>query len=77
MKFGWQISFYLIVFCLSFYTAIGQEESDEDENADLFKIDTPVNIDLDEKLVEEAVVRKKRRKKNVYYGIKTKRWFTK
>ncbi len=77
MKFRSGILIYLALFFMPGFIAMGQEKPEEDENADLFKIDTPVTIDLEDKPVEEAEVRTKKRKKNVFYGIKTKRWFTK
>ena len=43
-----------------------------------YSIDTPVTIDLDGMEEEEtAKPRKKKRKKNVFYGLKTKKGFTK
>ena len=43
-----------------------------------YSIDTPVTVDLDEIEEEEnAKPRKKKRKKNVFYGLKTKKGFTK
>ena len=45
----------------------------------MFTIDTPITIDLgDDKEEEEVVeIKKKKRKKKVFYGIKTKKRFTK
>lgn len=53
----------------------------QDENLDdLFKVDydTPLTIDLEEKEEEEEeVAPKKKKKRNVYFGIKTKKHYTK
>lgn len=49
-----------------------EEEEPQDER---FTIDTPVVLDLDEK-EEEPEKKKKKPKKKVFYGIKTKRGFT-
>ncbi|HET9052784.1 MAG TPA: hypothetical protein VFM90_01330, partial [Cyclobacteriaceae bacterium] len=52
---------------------LAQETEPEDQR---FTVDTPVNLDfLKEEKVEEAP-RKKRVKKKVFYGIKTKKGFS-
>lgn len=40
-------------------------------------IDTPITIDFEEEEEEAVAPKKKKRKKNVYYGVKTKKAFTK
>jgi antitoxin component YwqK of YwqJK toxin-antitoxin module len=42
-----------------------------------FTIDTPITIDLKEEEEEREGPKKKKRKKNVYWGLKTKKGFTK
>ncbi|MEO1052888.1 MAG: hypothetical protein AAFX87_19795 [Bacteroidota bacterium] len=78
MKFN-QVSFFVIVtsicFCLLPTGLMAQEEEGYDPAADLSVISTPLTINLDEE--EEAVeIKKKKRKRNVFYGLKTKKGFT-
>ncbi len=61
-----------IVICSNAY---GQEPEPTEE--DLLTIDTPITIDFKEDTeLERVEPKKKRRKKNVFYGIKTKKMFT-
>jgi len=56
--------------------ALGQDQPAEEEAEDArFTIDTPVTLDLDEK-DEEPEKKKKKPKKKVFYGIKTRKGFT-
>lgn len=66
-----------ILFLLLFWSARSQDAVD-----DLFKVsyDTPLTIDLNEEdaeaPVEPVAKKKKRRKPRIYYGLKTKKGFT-
>ncbi len=60
--------------CLTYLSCLSQEES----LSDIFKVDydTPLTLDLDEKKEDESVPeRKKKVKKNVFFGFKTKKGF--
>ena len=54
------------------------QEADPESTDKMFTIDSPVTIDLDEDEEEEEVVepKEKKPKKNVYYGLKTKKRYT-
>ena len=70
------ISIYFALFLSLKGIAIAQESiSSQDE---LFTIDTPITIDLKEDEEEEEIIEvpKKKRKKKVFYGMKTKKGFT-
>jgi len=49
-------------------------QKSEDE---LFRVDTPVTVELEKENSEPVSARKKREKRNTFYGIKTKKGFTK
>src|SRR5688572_13483578 len=59
-----------LFFALSGTLAFAQ---DEDQR---FTVDTPVNLDFLKEETEEAPKKKKKVKKKVYYGLKTKKGFT-
>jgi antitoxin component YwqK of YwqJK toxin-antitoxin module len=64
----------LTVILLATFDAFSQEQTDAEKD-ERFTIDTPVTLDFEEK--EEPVkVKKKKPKKKVFYGIKTKKGFT-
>lgn len=49
----------------------------DEEQDQRFTIDTPVKLDFDQKEEEPVTKKKKKVKKKVFYGIKTKKGFTK
>ena len=55
-----------------------QEDVDPNSVDERFTISSPVTIDLDERedYLEDVEVKKKKRKRKVFYGIKTKKRFT-
>lgn len=63
---------FLALLSLPFFAAAQENEQDADER---FTIDTPVTLDF-EKEEEEKPKKKKKPKKKVYYGLKTKKGFT-
>lgn len=63
----------------AFIPAFSQEEGDRDVQEQIderFTIDTPVTLDFEEEEKEEPRKKKKKVKKKVFYGIKTKKGFT-
>lgn len=62
----------LISVCLSF-PLLAQEE---EESERLFTVDTPVSLDFDKEEEPLGKPKKKKVKKKVFYGIKTKKGFT-
>lgn len=63
----------------AFVPAFSQEEGDRDVQEQIderFTIDTPVTLDFEEEEKEEPRKKKKKVKKKVFYGIKTKKGFT-
>ena len=68
-----------IFFSLFSFIAITSysQEVDPESTDEMFTIDTPITIDLDEEEEEEYVEPKKKKpKKNVFYGLKTKKRYT-
>ena len=66
--------FFLLIFS-SATLLFAQEE--EQETTDLFSINSPITFDLGEDEEEEIYEpKKKKRKKKIFYGIKTKKRFT-
>jgi hypothetical protein len=61
---------------LTFASAQDQQPQDEEPQDERFTIDTPVILDLEDKKEEEAPKKKKKVKKRVFYGIKTRKGFT-
>lgn len=64
---------------LAFLPAHAQEEGQEDVQEEIderFTIDTPVTLDFEEEEKEEPKKKKKKVKKKVFYGVKTKKGFT-
>lgn len=58
------------------YLAFGQEDKKVDVE-ELFRIDTPITIELEEDEFERVEPKKKKQKRNTFFGIKTKKGFTK
>lgn len=56
-------------------TAFAQDEGEQEQD-ERFTIDTPVTLDFEEEEKEEPKKKKKKVKKKVFYGIKTKKGFT-
>ena len=70
---------FIIFLMLAFFPTAAQEESDEDVQEEIderFTIDTPVTLDFEEEEKEEPKKKKKKVKKKVFYGVKTKKGFT-
>lgn len=61
------------IFLVSFSRVIAQDEEEQDER---FTIDTPVTLDFEKEEDPEPKKKKKKVKKKVFYGIKTKKGFT-
>lgn len=72
-----KVTIYTVSLCFAFVSTA------QENLAELFKVDyeTPLTIDLDEDETEEEliqpVVKKKKKNKKVFFGIKTKRQFAK
>lgn len=67
----------LLLLLLASFPALAQEEEVIEEPIDeRFTIDTPVTLDFEEEEEEEPKKKKKKVKKKVFYGIKTKKGFT-
>jgi len=67
---------FLLIF--SFTSGVAQIVDPESED-EMFTIDTPLTIDMEEEDEKEDEIiqpKKKKRKKNVFYGIKTKKRFS-
>lgn len=71
---------YLVLLFTTFLlvTSLHAQEADPESTDKMFTIDTPITIDLEEDEKEEDYVepKKKKRKKNVFYGLKTKKRYT-
>lgn len=66
-----------LLFLLLFFPFISYAQDDpEKDKEEMFTISTPITIDLGEKEEEEHERKEKKPKKNVYYGLKTKKGFT-
>lgn len=61
------------IFLLSSSLVLAQDEEVQDER---FTIDTPVTLNFDQEEEEDEPKKKKKVKKKVFYGIKTKKGFT-
>lgn len=71
------LTMFLLVFSRSLAQEGDQEEEVVEEPIDeRFTIDTPVTLDFEEEEKEEPKKKKKKVKKKVFYGIKTKKGFT-
>ena len=69
--------YLLLIFTFIAYTVNGQEEDPAEDEETLLTIDTPITIDLEtEEDKAKVAPKKKKRKKNVFYGRKTKKGFT-
>jgi len=67
----------LLVFCLfTLQNALAQEIQAVDDE-EILTIDTPITIDFADEEKEKIGPKKKRRKRKVFYGLKTKKGFTK
>ena len=65
-----------ILFTIS-YLVISLSQAQEDSNG-FVSIDTPLTIDLEANdHLEDVEVKKKKRKKRVFYGVKTRKGYTK
>src|SRR5690349_10675242 len=73
-----RLLFLIPAFLLSLTLASAQDQDAQDEEPqdERFTIDTPVILDLEDKKEEEAPKKKKKVKKRVFYGIKTRKGFT-
>lgn len=68
--------FFLVVL-MPFIVSSYAQETDPESTDEMFTINTPITIELDEKEEEEEVeLKKKKRKKKVFYGLKTKKRYT-
>src|SRR5262249_43652964 len=66
----------ILLFCTTLFlttTLLAQEEAPQDQQ---FTIDTPASLDFQKEEEPEEPKKKKKVKKKVYYGIKTKKGFT-
>ena len=71
------ISFLIFLFLPGVIHA--QEERDPDSRDDFYSVDAPITVNLEtseEEEEEDVEPKKKKRKKKVFYGIKTKKRFT-
>jgi antitoxin component YwqK of YwqJK toxin-antitoxin module len=68
----------LLIFLLvaASYPAFTQDEGEQEPVDERFMIDTPVTLDFEEEEKEEPKKKKKKVKKKVFYGVKTKKGFT-
>jgi antitoxin component YwqK of YwqJK toxin-antitoxin module len=67
---------FILLFCLSGPFLFAQEETVDEEPVDeRFTVDTPVILNFDEEEKEEPK-KKKKVKKKVFYGVKTRKGFT-
>ncbi len=71
-------SIVFLVLLILAMPGFAQEEQPGESNDDLFAVSSPVTFDLGEDEEEEEIYepKKKKRKKKVFYGIKTKKRFT-
>ncbi|MEQ8574702.1 MAG: hypothetical protein RIB63_11600, partial [Fulvivirga sp.] len=69
---------YISILALLPNILLAQEDVDPNSTDDRFSISSPVTIDLDERedYLEDVEVKKKKRKRKVFYGLKTKKRFT-
>jgi antitoxin component YwqK of YwqJK toxin-antitoxin module len=70
---------FIALLLLAFTPVLAQEDEQEIEEPidERFTIDTPVTLDFEEEEAEEPKKKKKKKvKKKVFYGIKTKKGFT-
>jgi antitoxin component YwqK of YwqJK toxin-antitoxin module len=71
-----RLKLFLFSFLLISVRAFSQDQEQQTPEEQRFTIDTPVSLDFEEDEKEEAKPKKKKPKKRVYYGIKTKKGFT-
>lgn len=75
LRFSDMLRYSILLLCLVCCTTVlAQETEPEDQR---FTVDTPVNLDFFTEEKPEEAPKKKKVKKKVFYGIKTKRGFTK
>ncbi len=69
---------YLYIAMILFAPLVVYAQEERDETDRLFTINTPITINLEEEeeLPEGVRKKKKKRKRNTFYGIKTKKGFT-
>jgi hypothetical protein len=71
-----RIKFFLTgIIGLAAVEVMAQDQGDEQQD-ERFTIDTPVTLDFDEKDEPVDTKKKKKPKKKVFYGIKTRKGFT-
>jgi antitoxin component YwqK of YwqJK toxin-antitoxin module len=69
--------YFLLIICLGITPRLlAQDQESEEPRDERFTIDTPVILDFEEEKKEEPEKKKKKPKKKVFYGIKTKKGFT-
>ena len=67
----------VIAFLLFAIPSYGQDEKPtEEKQDDLFKIDTPVTVELEKEEFERVEAKKKREKRNTFYESISTRWKT-
>ncbi len=66
----------LAIFLFVSLPAVSQDEPAEEPMDERFTIDTPVTLDFDKEEEEEPKKKKKKVKKKVFYGVKTRKGFT-
>jgi len=81
MRIRFNTIYLLVAFAGISISTLPAQENEDRESLDLFALDedydTPLTIDLEaEEEEEETKVKKKKRKKKVFYGIKTKKGYT-
>lgn len=75
-------TYFILTLCLLALSPVLAQEGDQQEEVteepidERFTIDTPVTLDFEEEEKEEPKKKKKKVKKKVFYGIKTKKGFT-
>jgi len=71
-----RVKFSCLLTLLFFWSVVYAQDGDADEDR-FYTISTPLTVDLKKTDEELVAPKKKKRKKNVFYGIKTKRGFAK
>lgn len=67
---------FFICLIISASPLLAQEQEPAEVQDERFTIDTPVILDFDDDKKEEPAKKKKKPKKKVFYGVKTKKGFT-
>lgn len=71
-----RLRFLLTSLCLLFLMPVFGQDQEEEAQDERFTIDTPVVLDFEEEEETVDTKKKKKPKKKVFYGIKTKKGFT-